>query len=157
MAVAQHVNLHVAGIRSTQPVPAEVLPDNTYRASATPGMVTGLAAGDVFRIIDRASGRVEVVERGGTLGLQIFCATSIEAAAKWLSPRIEAIGGCWDGQIDVAVVFTVPFGRGFEPIEALIAELCTRFQGIEWLYSNVYGDDGKPLNWWVPTLQSRVA
>jgi len=148
MSAHSHVHLHVAGSKTTQPVPVERLPDGTFRAAATPGMVLGLAAGDVFRLVDEASGEFEVIVRGGNVGLQIFCSGAIEPAATWLTPRVEALGGWWDGQISRAVVFTVPFGSGFDPIESLMTALCAEFQGIEWLYANVYDENDLPLNWW---------
>jgi len=116
---------------------------------ATPGFVEDIAAGDVIRVLDESTGRFEIVQRGGNIGLQIFSSDPIGAAASWLRPRIEALGGWWDGQIERAVVFTVPVARGFDAIEKVMEELCLQFPKTEWQYSNVDDQNGQPLNWWI--------
>ena len=51
-------------------VPVEPIGPDRFRVLASPGLLDGLAAGDVFE--RRADGRFEVIERSGNLAVQIW-------------------------------------------------------------------------------------
>lgn len=147
-----HVELAVAGARpgTTQPVPAQALPDGTFLILFSPGLVQGVAAGDVIRLSTREPGGFDVVRRGGNLSLQLFDPTQIRPVVEWLLPRLKPLSGRLDGSVQRGAVFTLPVAVGFRAIEELMAEAVKSFPNLEWYYGNVYDPDGHtPLNWWI--------
>jgi hypothetical protein len=134
---------------SREPVPARKLPDETFQILASPGLVEGIAAGDVVRVLDHVLGTFEVVLRGGNVSIKIISPGSIQPLIKRLQEDFERIGGWIDGKIERAAVFTVPVKVGFRPMEELMARIIAAFPGLVWYYGNVYGADGvTPLKWW---------
>lgn len=95
------------------------------------------------------TGQFEIVERGGNLGIQIFSSVAVAPAAQWLTPRLKELGGWWDGQLERAVVYTVPYPGNFEPVETVMEDAVRQFPELKWAYANVYDAEGKPLNWWM--------
>jgi Domain of unknown function (DUF4265) len=115
-----------------------------YRLVQSPGLVIGIAAGDLFDLA--ANDAPRVIERGGNVCVQVF-SPDATALAPMLGARFAAIGGRLDGSTAKNLVYTVAVTAGFDAIEAIFAEL----DQVEWYYGNVYDPkDGKtPLNWWI--------
>jgi len=148
----QHVDLGVAGAREglTQPVPARRMEDGTFEILASPGLVQGVAAGDIIRLSDRHKGAFDVIKHGGNVCVQVIRSAGIAPVVQLLQPRLQALSGRLDGQIQKGAVFTVPVTAGFQAIEDALAEAVKSFEDVEWYYGNVYGPDGiTPLNWWL--------
>jgi hypothetical protein len=148
----EHVDLWVSGAREgmTQPVPARKLEDGTFEILASPGLVQGVAAGDVIRLSDRQKGAFDVIRHGGNVCVQVLRSAGIAPVVQLLLPRLKALQGRLDGQIQRGAVFTVPVTAGFQAIEEALAEAVKAFDGVEWYYGNVYDQDGRtPLNWWL--------
>ena len=52
-----------------------------------------------------------------------------------------------DGRV---LLFTIPVSATFPVIEATLDDFVAGDPGAEWLFGNVYADDGRtPLDWWV--------
>jgi hypothetical protein len=114
----------------------------------SPGIVLGLAAGDVFELND--NDEFVVVTRGRNLCVQLFFMTEPEALAQEATHRLEPLGGRLDGRAVRQLVYTVPVAAGFESIEGALRALVTRFPQVTWYFGNVYDpkDGVTPLNWW---------
>lgn len=130
-------------------VPVEPLGGERYRILASPGLLDGMAAGDVF---DRqADGTYAIVERSGNLCVQVWhpgvdVREGVDAA---LLPGAIALGGWLDGRTEGSTVLTFPLDAGFQRIEQLLDEWVDATEGSTWSYGNVYADDGRtPLGWW---------
>jgi hypothetical protein len=116
-----------------------------YRLAQSPGLVIGIAAGDLFEL--NANEAPRVIERGGNVCVQIF-SLEADAVERVLGPQFTTLGGRLDGRTTKNLVYTVPVSAGFDAIEALFAELASP---VEWHYGNVYDpkDGVTPLNWWI--------
>jgi hypothetical protein len=114
----------------------------------SPGLVLGLAAGDVFELNDHDE--FVVVTRGRNLCVQLFFMTEPEALAQEANRRLEPMGGRLDGRAVHQLVYTVPVAAGFESIEGALRDLITKFPQVTWYFGNVYDpkDGVTPLNWW---------
>jgi hypothetical protein len=114
----------------------------------SPGLVLGVAAGDLLDLKD--DGEFEVVTRGGNLCIQVFAKSGIDQLEREMSRGLAAIGGRLDGRAAKELVYTVPVTAGFNAIEDVLKSCVARCEGAEWFYGNVYDpDDGvTPLNWW---------
>jgi hypothetical protein len=149
-----HVNLYVAGAPNgaTEPVHVELTRDGLYRVLYSPGLVEGIAAGDLIRLVGE-DGRFEVVERGGNVSFTVS-ANPIDELRAHLVRELAALGGVCDGSITNAAVFPVPVRVGFAAIERVINEAMAAHPNADgWWYGNVYGEDGKPLEWWTSFLK----
>jgi hypothetical protein len=147
----------MAGKRTDgSPVTEEVLVERVdggrYRLLRSPGLVLGLAAGDVFEV--KAGGAFEVLSREGNLCIQIYVpgegAEEIESAARH---EMESLGGRLDGKATGQLVFTVHVSAGFGPVQEALGRLMSQFDDVEWYYGNVYEphDGVTPMNWWKAT------
>jgi hypothetical protein len=148
-----HIELFVEGapLGATQPVEVEWIASDEYRVVVSPGLVEGIAAGDIIRLLDRVSGRFEVIRRGGNLSVKFaFDAASAEAASTVdvVTRELEACGGRLDGRIRSAAVWTVPVQAGFATIERVMASAVARVERSGWWYGNVYDEQDVPLGWW---------
>src|SRR5687768_4090437 len=76
-----------------------------YRLAQSPGLVIGIAAGDLFEL--NANDSPRVIERGGNVCVQIF-SPEAGALAHVLGARFAAIGGRLDGRTAKNLVYTVP-------------------------------------------------
>ena len=76
-----HVDLFIVGARpgATQPVEVERLEDDSYIVLHSPGLVEGIAAGDVIRVTDPKLGLFEIVTRGGNISVKFAASSSIAA------------------------------------------------------------------------------
>jgi hypothetical protein len=130
-------------------VPVDALGGDRYRVRASPGLLDGLAAGDVFE--RRPDGAFEVIERSGNLAVQIWypdedLGARVEAE---LLPGAQALGGWLDGRTKGGAVLTFPLHAGFPRIERLLDGWVASAPAAQWSYANVYDADGwTPLRWW---------
>jgi hypothetical protein len=120
-----------------------------YRLLQSPGLVLGIAAGDVFTANE--DGSFTVVRRAGNVSLQIFVEDNQDDLEQFASREFKKIGGYLDGRADKVLVYTVPVKSGFPAMEKVASMLQERFPKIEWGYGNVYdpADGVTPLNWWL--------
>lgn len=148
------VQLRVVDARSDEPffeeVPVEPLSGDRYRLLASPGLLDGLAAGDVF--VRDPDGGYDVVEHGGNVCVQVYFpdhdpGERVEGA---LVPAVEALGGWLDGRTPGVATFTIPVSAGFAAIERVFEGWVGGEPGASWSYANVYGPDGDQLRWWEP-------
>ena len=122
------------------------LRDGSFRIAATPGMVEGIAAGDVIRLDD--DDLFTVVHRAGNVAVQVYY-RPVEDDVDDLQAEIESLGGWLDGADDRGVrAFTIPMSVGFPAIEAVRRSFLERHPNAEWGYGNVFDREGRPLNWW---------
>jgi hypothetical protein len=144
-----------AGLRDGKPmresIPAEKLAGNRYRMLASPGFANEFASGDVIELIDN-DGRFRVVQRGGNVCVQIFFRGDKDFAKKEFGRRLAALDGWLDGGTEGKggnlLIYTIPHTAGFPAIEGAFENLPNHIELDEWMYGNVYADDGAPLNWW---------
>jgi hypothetical protein len=137
---------NAAGEAVHEEVLVDELRDGSFRIAATPGMVEGIAAGDVIRLDNDDS--FTVVHRGGNVAVHVYY-RPVEEDVDDLRPEIESLGGWLDGADDRGVrAFTIPMDVGFPAIEAVLRSFLERHPKAEWGYGNVYDEEGRPLNWW---------
>ena len=142
----------IAGKKTTgEPVFEQVLAEkleaeDTYRVVASPGLVLGVAAGDVLRV-DLPAGEFEVVSRGGNICVHFYGPHSLGDA---VAAELCSLGGRLDGRARNLTVITVPASNGFTELENILNRAVQRNPGTEWYYGNIYdAQDGvTPLNWW---------
>lgn len=124
-----------------------------YRLLYSPGVVEGVAKGDVIEFNDTDPKGFTVVSRSGLLCVWFF----FEEQGRNRGPdgdavraAVEDLGGECDGGGNTNLVFSIPFAVGFAAIESLMDELVARYPGATWMYGNVYDpwNDFKPLDWW---------
>jgi hypothetical protein len=132
-----------------EPIHVEALGGERFRLLYSPGFVQGIAAGDVFRLLNE-DGDFVVLSRAGNLAVQVFHTEPVEPIKAELTRRVEQLGGVLDGGIERGLVFTLPLRAGFPAVEALFNRLVEEYPGLEWYYGNVYdrNDGVTPLNWW---------
>jgi hypothetical protein len=154
------VRLLAALKESGQPVfeevPVEVLGPARYRLLASPGILDGLAAGDVF-VVDPISSLYRVKEHGGNLCVQVWypgldLAGRVDAE---LAPGVTALGGTLDGREQELTSFTIPLAAGIPVIEVLLNGWVDSADGATWSFGNAYEEDGvTPLPWLSEALGS---
>lgn len=130
-------------------VAVEPLAGGRFRLLASPGLLDGLAAGDVFELDD--AGRYGVVERSGNICVQLYYprADLHRRVDEELVPDVNAAGGWLDGRAPGLSVLTFPLSVGFPAIERLLETWTEAVPGASWSYANVYAEDGvTPLGWW---------
>ncbi|KLK92663.1 hypothetical protein AA309_13350 [Microvirga vignae] len=143
----------LAGQRSNgtsvhEEVLAESQANGWYRLLKSPGLVQGLAAGDVFEAIP--DGQFKIIERSGNVCVQIFSRGDLNALEQHITGNLGQLGGYLDGKSHMQLVYTVSVAGGFEAIEAAFREMTALFPDAEWYYGNVYDptDGVTPLKWW---------
>src|SRR4051812_47587938 len=112
----------VAGINSSgELVREEVLVDRTgnteYRIVATPGLVLGIARGDVLSWVG-GDAKPQMLERGGFIGLQIHGAHEV---ADLLRDDVSEMGEYLDGRARNLTIYSIPATAGFDRIEVAAA------------------------------------
>lgn len=122
------------------------LDDGTFRLAVSPGLYLGVAAGDVVEF-DQDNPELKILERGGNLCVQVYGDPSVLES---LAPRMQEIGGSFDGGVSNLAIFTVSVRVGFPRIEAVLNRFVDENPGVEWYFGNVYdpNDGVTPLNWW---------
>lgn len=138
---------------SGRPVREEVrvrpLGGRTFQVAQSPGLVLGIAAGDVIELDMLDQSRFRLVKRGGNICVQIFCPVSDETEQRFAA-EMARLGGWLDGRSPRQLVFTIPATGDFRPLEIMLNSLTAGNPGCEWYYGNVYDplDGTTPLNWW---------
>lgn len=155
-----HEHIRIAVTDATRPgveqVPARRISDDEWQLLRSPLYATRLAAGDIIRVTNHASGQFEIVQRGGNVCVQFHMGASdaddAEAtmrAAQAIARDIKPLGGSTDAQTPGLFAFTIPVDVGFPAIERVFTAAAERHPGAEWQYSNVYDPTtGDPLGWW---------
>ncbi|MFE4425046.1 DUF4265 domain-containing protein [Streptomyces sp. NPDC056817] len=148
-----HVALRAGLASSGRPVfetlPARAVGPDTYELMGSPGMVEGCAAGDLLKI--DADGLFQVERRGPNLcihafGEPPFAAESLESLISAFTPLAGLVEAPADRRF---IVVTVPAAAGFPAVEAAMETWAAGVAVLlEWGFSNVFGPDGEPLNWW---------
>jgi hypothetical protein len=145
-----HVFVTVEGGRAEQEeLAVATLADGRYRSEVPPAMTVGLAVGDVFEI-DPATFRPIVVERSGNLTVWLYLAESTEAVRD-LAAASQELGGTAEGAAlaNRVFIFTIPIAATFPVIERLFNRFVDQHPGSEWMFANVFAEDGvTPLGWW---------
>ncbi len=131
-------------------LPVDILSGDTMRVLTSPGLVQGIARGDVVRIMDDDH-RFEVVSRAGNVAVQIFCRdglTKLNTMENFLNSHSL---GQIDGATDRLIVLTFPVSVTFSKIEMVTENAVEHVSADGWQYGNVYADDdgNEPLNWWL--------
>lgn len=123
--------------------------DHHYRMVASPGLVLGVAAGDLIALKDDPKGRFDVVERGGNVCVQVM-GRSLDDFEQIASRELIELGARIDGRTEKVLVYTIPVSCGFPVIEEILGKALSHCHGCEWFYGNVYdpADGVTPLNWW---------
>ena len=142
-----HAGFRSDGEPALEPVHVEPLGGNRYRVLYSPGLVYGVAAGDLVEL--ERDGKFCVVHRGGNIAVRVYSEEPLAGVEPELTARVQAqLGGKLDGRVQMGLAYTVPASAGFSPIEQLFSAFCVSEAGLRWEYGNVYGEDGAPLNWW---------
>ncbi|GGX38168.1 DUF4265 domain-containing protein [Streptomyces chryseus] len=148
-----HVALRVGSASSGRPVfetlPARAVGPGSYELLGSPGMVEGCAAGDLLKI--DADGLFQIERRGPNLCVQAFgeppfAAESLESLINAFAPLDGLVEAPSDRRF---IVVTVPVAAGFPAVEAVMDTWAASVNVVlEWGFSNVFGPEGEPLNWW---------
>jgi Domain of unknown function (DUF4265) len=146
-----HAHLHAGfgsnGAPVLEPVHVEPLGGKRYLVQFTPGLIYGVAAGDVVELEE--DGKFAVVLRGGNIAVRVYSEQPIASHEPEMTARVEEqLGGTLDGKVEKGLAYTVPVAAGFSAVEQLLNALCASEAGLTWEYGNVYAEDGAPLNWW---------
>jgi hypothetical protein len=132
-------------------IPAEEISVNQYKVLTSPGYANGFASGDILELLD-SEGNFRVLKRAGNVCVQVFFEGDKDAAIKELDARFASLHGWLDGGSDsptgYSLIYTVPKTAKFSAIEKVFENLPATMRLDDWMYGNVYGDDGSPLNWW---------
>lgn len=117
------------------------------RLVRSPGFVQGFAAGDLVRF-DEQSHSITLVERGGNVAVQFFYKDVPDYVLAHISQQVRMVaGGTVDGELDGLRVFTFPVTVGLRSIEDFMNSFADLYQ-VEWMFANVFDEEGRPLNWW---------
>ncbi len=126
------------------------LAENLFKLMASPGLVLGLAKGDVFKIEEGT--KPVLVQRGGNLAIQVYKKSVVASRhAHFEELILESLTtASLDGITDQQLVFTIPISEGFSQIENVFNSAVSQCPEYEWYYGNVYDpvDGVTPLNWW---------
>jgi hypothetical protein len=133
-------------------VVAETLDGRRYRLMQSPGLVQGVAAGDVIELVDSELQGFPVLERGGNICVWLFFSVREHLTGAYASEAtnaIQAIGGTREGGTKQSLIFLFPISVGFKAIEQAMHRVTEGIPGADWSYGNVYDLHGKPINWWL--------
>ena len=106
-----------------------------------------LARADRF-VSDPVSGSYEVIERSGRLTVQMYFPEQItDDELEQLTSITARLEGGLDAHTANVAAMWVPVEVGFPRVEAALTETVAAMGRAQWIFGNVYGDDGQPLNW----------
>ena len=126
----------------------EDVPEGKYRLVKSPLVAQGLAVGDEF-LVDPADKTIRVLDRAGNLGVQLFMRPELTRDVfEVLGVKVWALGGEFDAHSDSIAGFWIPVDAGFPAVEQLFGDFVARHPDSEWMFANVYGENGRPLGWW---------
>ncbi|MFD3451562.1 DUF4265 domain-containing protein [Streptomyces sp. NPDC058691] len=150
-----HVSLQAGRTSAGKPVfetlPARAVGPGLFELVGSPGLVEGCAAGDLLKI--DAEGLFHVERRGPNLCIQAFGKPAFDAGSlEALTEGFASLNGLVEAPADRRfIVVTVPVSAGFPAVEAVMGTWAAAVSGqLDWGFSNVFGADGEPLNWWQP-------
>jgi hypothetical protein len=128
---------------------AESYGDECYKLLRSPGLVLGIAAGDVFEY--EGGGAFRVLKRSGNLAIQIFVEENPAGVERDAANLLKPLGARLDGKGPTELVFSVPVQVGFRRIEEALNTVTARSASAEWFFGNVFdpSDGITPLNWWL--------
>nr|HEX4318788.1 DUF4265 domain-containing protein [Kofleriaceae bacterium] len=120
-----------------------------HRIEKSPGLVLGIAAGDELDV--REDSTFTVVKRAGNVCVQLFVTDNADRIRATVEAGVVRLGGWLDGAATRELVFTFPLAVGLAAIEQFFDQLSTDDAECEWIFGNVYAEDGiTPLSWWKP-------
>lgn len=133
-----------------EPVPEE----SCYCLRSIPAFVYGLAVGDTVRIVDQASGKFDVLARGGQVTIRVFVTGSLNRpdVRALIDSVVQEKGQYEVGKNDTDIggasllLLSLDIKIGFPKIESLLHAV--EGPDVQWEYGNVYDANGKPLKWW---------
>lgn len=133
-----------------EPIPGE----SCYRLRSIPAFAYGLASGDTFRVIDPASGKFVVLDRGQQVTVRVFVTGSLERPDihSLIKAVLQAHGQYEVGRNDAGttsaslLLLSLDVKIGFATIESMLR--VAEGPDVRWEYGNVYDANGAPLNWW---------
>lgn len=126
----------------------EALETGRYRLVKTPLVAQGLAVDDELEV-NPADKSFRVIKRGGNLTVQLFVRPALgKDVFDQLLPAVERLGGNLDAHTDSIAGFCLPVSAGFPAIERVFLDFVDGRTDAAWMFANVYGEDGRPLNWW---------
>lgn len=132
----------------------ERVADAQYRLLRSPGLVLGIAAGDVIEVKEK---NFRLVARGMNFCVQIFHEEGDggRRLESIVTPRVVAIGGTLDGRTRKQLVYSLLSTSGIRPVTDLFDRIVKEFPNVEWYFGNVYdpADGVTPLNWWQGTSE----
>lgn len=127
----------------------ELMQRGTYRLVRSPLVAQGLAVGDEFEVsaFDKS---VRVVCHGGCLCVQLFMKPELTRdVSEDLAVRVHLeLGGGLDAHTASIAGFWIPMSAGFPAVERVFGDFVAGRTDSEWMFANVYAEDGSPLNWW---------
>ncbi|GIW97985.1 MAG: hypothetical protein KatS3mg111_1318 [Pirellulaceae bacterium] len=141
------------GQLKTEVVEVEQVAANRYRLLYSPGVVEGVAKGDVIELDDTDPKGFSVVQRSGMLCVWFYFdqpGSNRGRLGNIVRQAVEKLGGICDGGGNTHLIFSIPVSLGFPAIESLLTDLTRRYPGTTWLFGNVYDpwNDDAPLGWW---------
>jgi hypothetical protein len=150
----QHVVLPILAASSSTVAGHETLEmeeasPGLWRLLHSPAFVLGVARGDVVRLDDEVPAGFEVRERSGFIAVSVFLPEALGGAINSLASSVQALGGILEGGPKNVAVFSVPVSVGFPAIEKVFTEFSMLHSGVEWVFSNVYGQQGEVMECWV--------
>jgi hypothetical protein len=142
-----------SGRPGTEAVEVEPVGPSQFKLLYSPGVVEGVAKGDVIELSKADPKGFRVVTRSGNLCVWFyFPQPGINRGpdGERVRAAVERFGGVCDGGGNTHRVFSVPVSCGFPAVEALFNDLVTQHPDSSWLFGNVYDpwNDFKPLGWW---------
>lgn len=125
-----------------------------FIVQSIPAFTYGVGLKDIIRLLDRESGRYEVVTRGKEVVVRLYVDGSLDKSEiKSLIDDVVSSGGCFEVGKNSdetngksLLLFALSVGLGFGKIESLFKPFGSG--GYQWEYGNVYDEEGNPLNWW---------
>ena len=150
MTMNCHIDLYVVGAPEghKQPVEVEETESGDFLVLFSPGLVEGIAAGDIIRVIDVATGQFEVVSRGGNVSVKWMARSPISKFLNQADEFLGPLGARRDGNIANAAVWTIPVTATFSAIEDAMNRVTELVPDSGWWYGNVYDENDNPLDWW---------
>ena len=145
---------HVESERpATEMLEAVCVGPRRYRLVYSPGMVEGVARGDVIELCEDDPRGFKVISRSGNLCVWFYFETlgaNQGAEGARVRAAVQSVGGGCDGGGNSHLVFSIPIAVGFPAVEAALNEQMAQHPGSSWLYGNVYDpwNDFTPLGWW---------
>jgi hypothetical protein len=119
-----------------------------YRLVKSPLVAQGLAVGDEFEVCAEDKS-FRVTRRAGNLCIQLFMKPELtQDVFDDLAARVKRLGGALDAHTASIAGFWIPIDAGFPEVERLFGEFVAAHPNAQWMYGNVYGENGQQLNWW---------